>query len=231
MSPLTLPPAAAAYLAQLERELADMPAEERVDLLEEVEASLLEGGDEPVARLGTPTRFAAELRASAGLPPAPSVPPPRRPSAWARFKKDSRVRAAGSVARELAPIWWVARAAVLVALLGLGVQSRYAGLLPRLTGHLSLDIAIVALVPIASVALGLAGRRRPLPVRGVRVAADLALAACLVFVPGLVDELHGRVDGIVYVQSTPPPPAGLANDGVSLRNVYTYDREGRLLHD
>jgi hypothetical protein len=68
MSSATLSSAAAAYLTERERELADIPHEERAGLLEEVEASLLEAGEEPVASLGTPARFAAELRTSAGLP-------------------------------------------------------------------------------------------------------------------------------------------------------------------
>jgi uncharacterized membrane protein len=76
---LTLPPEAAAYISRLEREPADLPPDERADLLEEVEASLLEGEQE----LGDPARFAAELRASAGLPAAaPAV----RPSAAGRCR-------------------------------------------------------------------------------------------------------------------------------------------------
>ena len=53
-------PDAAAYLAALELELSDLASDEREDLLEEVEASLLEIDDDPVARLGSPERFAAE---------------------------------------------------------------------------------------------------------------------------------------------------------------------------
>src|SRR5687768_14623642 len=52
--------------------------EERDDLLSEVEPSLLEAaadGDEPIAaRLGPPADFAADLRASAGLPAAAARP-------------------------------------------------------------------------------------------------------------------------------------------------------------
>jgi uncharacterized membrane protein len=69
-------PDVAAHLAALERELGDLAADERDDLLEEVEASLLEIEEDPIARLGPPARFAAELRASAGLPPAPEPPAP-----------------------------------------------------------------------------------------------------------------------------------------------------------
>jgi hypothetical protein len=76
-----LPPNVEGYLAALRAELSDLAPEERDDLLAEVEPSLLEAaadGDEPIAgRLGAPADFAADLRASAGLPPAP---PRARPS-------------------------------------------------------------------------------------------------------------------------------------------------------
>jgi uncharacterized membrane protein len=70
-----LPANVSAYLAQLRAELEDLAADERDDLLAEVEASLLESaGDEPLAaQFGPPAAFAADLRASAGLPPKPTA--------------------------------------------------------------------------------------------------------------------------------------------------------------
>ena len=74
-----LPPNVAEYLSALRTELADLAPEERDDLLSEVEPSLLEAAaddDEPIAaRLGPAAAFAADLRASAGLPPAPHGDP------------------------------------------------------------------------------------------------------------------------------------------------------------
>ena len=59
-----------AYLAAVRASLSDIAEDERADLLAEVEASLVEAageGDRPIASLGPPEEFAAELRASAGL--------------------------------------------------------------------------------------------------------------------------------------------------------------------
>ena len=74
-----LPPELEAYLAAVRTTLADLAPEERDDLLGEVQAALLEAageGDGPIAaRLGPPEEFAAELRASAGLDPAPPPGP------------------------------------------------------------------------------------------------------------------------------------------------------------
>jgi hypothetical protein len=231
MSSATLSAEAVAYLAELERELADLPRDEREDLLEEVEASLIEAGDDPVGHLGTPARFAAELRASAGLPPRPALPAPPKEPFWMRVKRSPRTHAALGIARELAPLWWVARGCVVVALFTIGVQTRYRGIVPRLLGYPALDLALCALVPIVSVAIGLLGRRHRFPLRPLRIALDLGLAACLIFVPGLLNEINGRTDDVVFVQSEPAAPRGLARSGVALRNVYPYDRKGRLLHD
>ena len=231
MSAATLSPAAAAYLAELERELADIPHEERADLLEEVEASLVEAGDDPVAHLGTPARFAAELRTSAGLPPRPAQPVAPREPLWTRLKRNPHARAAAATARELAPIWWVVRGLVVIALLSVGVQAHYRDLVPLLTGEPVLDVLILSLAPILSVVIGLAGRRGKLPLRRVWIALDVALAAALLFTPAMYDELTGRTDSAVYVAADPQPTAGLAKDGIPLRNIYAYDAKGRLLHD
>jgi hypothetical protein len=230
VSAATLSPAAAAYLAELERELADIPHEERADLLEEVEASLVDAGDDPVAHLGTPARFAAELRASAGLPPRPAQPIAPKEPLWTRLKRNPHARAAAATARELAPIWWLLRGVIVTALLTVGVGRHYREIVPVLTGEPAIDVFLLALIPAASVAIGLVGRRHRFPLRPVGIAINLALAGCLVFAPALLDEINGRTD-VVFVQSTPPPPAGLANSGVPLQNVYAYDRHGRLLHD
>jgi hypothetical protein len=229
MSPVTLSDAAAAYLAALERELADLPPDERAELLEEVEASLQEAGEDPEASLGTPARFAAELRASAGLPPAPTGPEPPRESAWTRLKRDPAFRSALAHMRELAPIWWVARAFILLAALTVGTRESYGVPVPRLTGHKALDVTLVALAIAVSIALGFAGRRRPGRLRPLRIAVNLALLACLVFLPEFIDDVRDRTTQYVYLSPSVTP--GLAVSGVPVTNIYPYDTKARLLHD
>ena len=229
MSPLTLPEAAAAYLAALERELADLPPDERAELLEEVEASLQDAGDDPEATLGSPARFAADLRASAGLPPAPTLPVPPRESAWTRFKRDPAVRSAAGYVRELAPLWWVARAFLLLAACTVGTSENYSVPFPRLTGHKALDVVLVGLVIGVSIALGFAGRRHPGRLRPLRIAVNLALLACIVLVPEFLDGVRDRTTQYVYLSPSVTP--GLAVSGVPVTNIYAYDTKGRLLHD
>ncbi|MGH3861409.1 DUF1700 domain-containing protein [Actinokineospora sp.] len=69
------------YLARVRTALADLPADELTELMEDVEPHVTEvfGEDgSPVERLGTPEDYAAELRATGGYPPpsqtAPAIP-------------------------------------------------------------------------------------------------------------------------------------------------------------
>ena len=96
------------YLQALERELADLAPDERADLLEEVEASLFELDDDPVAAsaAGAVRRRAARVgRAASGRRAGPR----RAASAVAPAPPARRPRRA-ALARELAPIWWALRA-------------------------------------------------------------------------------------------------------------------------
>ena len=222
------------YLQALERELADLAPDERADLLEEVEASLLELDDDPVARLGPPAQFAAELRESAGLPPvAPPVHREPRKPLRERFKPGRRARTGLAFARELAPIWWALRAFVVVAGITVLASATDTIEIPNDDPRMFLGFALLALVLAVSIGVGLAGRRRRLPLRRVRIALDLALAVVMFPLAGiLLDEL--RWDGperTVFTASYPPPPAGLAYDAERVTNIYPYDRNGRLLHD
>lgn len=208
-----------AYLDQVRAALADVPAGERDELLADVESSLVEGEGPPEERLGPPERFARELRLAAGLEPAP----PHAARRWA-----TRLRALAGRGSMFAPLWWVARAYVAVAALGLLLGStwpdRPVHFLPMLhSGRFTIAACAIALV--ASLWLG---ARRPAWQAGVNVL--LAVAA----LPVLVHDIDTRA------WETPPPPAtvtaapvasGLDYNGNAVANVYAYDRTGRLLHD
>ncbi|HEY4420642.1 MAG TPA: hypothetical protein VGN22_14045 [Pseudonocardia sp.] len=82
------------YLAGIRSALADLPAPELADILDDVRAHLadltVELGSEAslaalVDRLGTPAAYAGELRAAAGYPPASGAPRERSRSGAARL--------------------------------------------------------------------------------------------------------------------------------------------------
>ncbi|HVK25332.1 MAG TPA: hypothetical protein VM677_28580 [Actinokineospora sp.] len=66
------------YLARVRAALADLPAEELAEVLEDIEPHVTEVFGEPgdpVDRLGSPEDYAAELRAAGGYPPVEGPPP------------------------------------------------------------------------------------------------------------------------------------------------------------
>lgn len=108
------------YVEAVGRRLADLPDEERADLLDELRehATSITREDSAVdlvARLGTPEAYAAELRAAAGLP----EPGRRGPGAWfrgigARIAASRWWPVVGRFARDMTPVAWAVRGAVAV---------------------------------------------------------------------------------------------------------------------
>jgi hypothetical protein len=232
-----------AYLAAVREQLADLGAEERDELLADVEASILESAEEsdaPIAaRLGPPEDFAAELRAAAGLGGGhvaarrPTLPPLRERllETW----RSPRVAAAGRILRELAPIWWVARAYVVVAIVTWLIDDdRNISPYEVVTlGGPDVGLGALVVAVVASVALGVWQRRRHGMGRAATpiLVANLALAALAVpLYAELHDWLKNRPAPVVFVEE-PVVPAGLTHDGAPVLNVYPYSRDGRLLLD
>jgi hypothetical protein len=231
-----LPPNVATYLAALRAELSDLAPDERDDLLAEVEPSLLEAaadGDEPIAgRLGAPADFAADLRASAGLPPKPS--PPRRTGLGERLRalaSKPGARRTQAIAHELAPVWWAARAYLAVGLLAIVLGIEWSTLhpaFPRFGGAAGTAL-VLATALAGSFALGLRHRHA----RGATRRALVALNAVLLLaaIP-VLDRARENPPPVVYTEIVPAPQRpGLVYDDVAVENVYPYDRKGRLLRD
>ena len=232
-----------AYLAAVREELADLKPEERDDLLTEVEASLLDAAEETdaplAARLGPPADFAAELRAAAGLTGAGAADPARTPwlrrleAAW----RSPRGAALKRVLGELAPLWWLARAYVAVALVAWATASEWSAAVPFLPliwiggpGNPTTGVFLLLLAGVVSVAHGLWERGRG-GAGTLSVAVNVALAlAALPLAADLIERFSDRpyATSAVVVAEAPP---GLALDGVPIENVYPFSREGRLLLD
>ena len=221
-------PDVAAYLDAVRSRLADLPAEERDDLVADVEASLLESGEPP--RL-SPQEFAAELREAAGLSPEATAAPPHAPLDSLRsWLTSERVASWRSTARELAPIWWVARAYVFVVLLALVTGQDWPVGSGIASYPISFDIVVLVVAGAISIWLGLRAKRGPQPYRRVRFAANVALAFALLPVGAYsLSQLdYASLGGtLVYVE----PEPGLAMNGLPVRNLYAYSREGTPLFD
>jgi len=227
-----LPPDASAYLEALRWELADLPADERDDLLADVETSLAEAvadGEDLAVRLGPPGQFAAELRAAAGL---------RQPreevgalESLRRLLAAPRTRAATRALSRLAPVWWVVRAYVAVGAIVLAAGGAWSlshpGMPHVVDGRGGL--AAIAIAVVVSVALGLRGARSR-EARRAGIAVNLALLVAAV--PVLRHVWNGaRLPGPQIVEVVSSPAGGLTYDGSPVLNVYPYSRDGRMLHD
>jgi hypothetical protein len=243
------------YLAAVGHQLADLPAEERSALLEDLALHLESLGAEDddrsfAVRLGPADAYAAELRAAAGLPPR-SVRP-RLVGAELR----QQVMAAlghpwvGELRRlltELRPAWWVLRGYLLVlvpCLVPFDAARDFP--VPAPMGDHALGVVLVLLAVVGSVALG--RRRLPRLVGALVVVGGAALAL------GAVALWQGAAeDGLTRVSSPPawfpaeaPRAEGAypllsrygpvtdvlpyAADGTPLTGVLLFDQDGRPLH-
>ena len=211
------------YLAAVELELADLPADDRSALLEDLaqhlEALAAEDDDRPVVvRLGNPVAYAADLRAAAGLParatgslPAGAglrkwldraAPAARRVAPAAR-RLAPAARATRRLLVELRPAWWVLRGYLLVLVPCLmrldGVRDFP---VPAPMGNSLLGLLLVVAAVAGSVALG----RRQLP-RVLDVAVALGGVVLVLVAFEVWDDASS--DGMTrsYASSAWPAPA------------------------
>jgi len=223
------------YLARVRAALADIPADERAELLEEVEASLHETASETggsvAAQLGPPEDFAAELRSAAGLHPST---PLRMVGLRERFEglaSHPHVAATARFSRELAPIWWAARGYIVVAALALAAGASWStshGAVPRI-GSAKLGAAAVLLAVLASVAVGIWSRRNTIARLPLTILNLVLLGAAIPVGIHLSHRSTQAVATRIVVQTAIVP--GLAYNGAPVDNIYPYSRDGRLLHD
>jgi hypothetical protein len=229
-----------AYLEAVGAALADLAPDERADLLAEVEASLVESaGDSPIASLGPPEEFAAELRASAGL----GMPLTRQASGdplaslrelVVRVAGYPPARALARIARELAPAWWLVRGYLVVVAIAAVCGASWASSHPWLPilGSERMGALAVVVAGALSLAVGVGARRSRAPVALALLVVNLA--ALVAIVPAV---RHVQEDATpIIVQAAPSASDSFADralydDGGQVLNIYPYARDGALLHD
>ena len=184
------------FLAAVEHELADLPTEDRSALLEDLaqhlEALAVEDDDRPVVvRLGAPDRYAADLRAAAGLPArgtavrSPAPGPRDRLDEFLASPVGRRVARAGRevwrLLTELRPAWWVLRGYLLVLVPCLLVTDGVRDFpVPAPLGSDELGVVLVLAAVVGSVALGRRTLPRPAGVLVAVVGGVLVLASAAV---------------------------------------------------
>lgn len=238
------------YVRRVREALADLPPDVVDDLVDGLPADLAELAAEsstPLAdRLGPPAAYAGELRAAAGVAASGSYAgrPQQRGPSWstrwramwaeerARLRKQTWWPAVSDFARTVRPAWWVARGAIVLALVlfvvfGVRWGSSGAGVLAQLVMLAALLGAVVVSVELGR---GRWSRLRWVPrtVLVANVVAVLALPAALSWGATTPPDDYGQA-GVSYVTEEVPPASGLYLDGQVVSNLYPYDAQGRPL--
>jgi hypothetical protein len=243
----------ARYATAVRAAFADLPGPERELLLEDLEDHLQEVAAEdggPLAeRLGPPERYAAELRASAGLPaPGAEAAGRRRASlrqsrlarrlerSWRAAVAHPAARAVAEFLPELRPAWWVVRGYLAVQAATVALTPLFAGgglsfPVPALFGSRLLGLLATVAAVVVSVRLG---RRGP-GGAGRRALTVLADAALGLFALAMLLELgtsEAAGDyGPQYVETYAQPDSGLRSDGAEISNIFAFDANGKPLRD
>ena len=220
---ITLSPSQAAYLARVAEGLADLPAEDREEVVQDLEAHLAELGDEEVeATLGTPGAFVFEFRQSAGLEDGDSV---NRPSLMARGRNalerwSSRL---GELThwQSFRPVWLWTRGWLLVSAWSMLYDFEGFGRFPIPSIGGSSVTGLLLVVGSTWLSLWLeAGTPQTARAIGsvvLSVSAGLALVGMLLNPLPTYAELHEEP---TYIDRLTSP------DGGTVENIYAYDMEG-----
>jgi hypothetical protein len=242
----------ARYATAVRAAFADLPGPDRELLLEDLEDHLQEVAAEagPLEeRLGRPEAYAAELRASAGLP---AVVPGAGGEAgpwlrrtwgaqqlerlWAAVSTHPASRSTLDFLPELRPAWWVVRGylavqAVAVALAPLAGGNGLSFPVPRLFGSVVLGLLATAAAVAGSVRLGRAGpgEARWPALTGIGNAALALFAVFLVLELGSSEANDDH--GPAYVVTSAGPVAGLRSGGREISNIFPFDADGKPLRD
>lgn len=222
------------YYERVAAALADLPAETREELLDDLPAHfaevIAEQGGPLIERLGPPATYAAELRAAAGLDADPAPAAKDRAPIVIYYERLRAAlpdldRRAGQVIgyprateflRLLRPAWWIARAVCIVVLVFA------ADIVPTDRFDDPLGWLLLAVAIVVSVRIGATGRPRMPRWVGFTVTAVAVVGA--LFLVTNTDGLLYRFSGDYSPQSSYFPPAW---QGVS--DVYPVDEHGRPL--
>lgn len=220
------------YLHAVQAALADLPAETREDLIEDLPdhlAEVLAEGGSLRDRLGDPAEYAAELRSAAGLD---VVDARRRSASMTDVVRGLGVRLervdlgagrlfgyarAGDLVRALQPGWWVLRGWLVTQLICI-VQgsSEWKGVVPRYSGSRAIGAAILVVAIIVSVAVGRRSLRAGAWPRGVLTVISLAVLVWgIAVLPGKV-AAHGS-SGTMSIEPI----------GDDITDMYVYDSTGK----
>lgn len=245
---LPVRPDVTAFVARVRELLADLPEEDRLELTEGLEADLTDQVSERGGgALGDPEAYARELRAAAGLDPAPRRRPQGQRSTslaeqldaardrWATMVSRPTIATVWTVLVALRPAWWAVRAwaaAVLLALFLPGWYDYGFVWLPGVHPVAGLLILLACLAGSALVGLGKVwpGGRRGTPARMVLLVLNVAAVVALPVINGQLDQQSWSRFSQGYNEAQAGAGArGVMNGGQEVCNIAAYDAAGQPL--
>jgi hypothetical protein len=217
------------YLAAVEVELSDLDADERSELLADVEEHLSEIEHEGVleVRLGEPAVYAAELRSSAGFPPKQAAPRRSGFGSWRRVLTGEHVETARRFVAEVQPGWWVLRGFLFVLAFSVVSNSMSQADLPfpRIAGSQHIGFVVAVLAAWGSYRLG-----RRAQTHGVARTASIVTTAIVVMLT--FGALAGGRAVEAGIEGEPIPVAGVHHwDGSEALDICPYDSHGKPLRN
>jgi len=223
---ITLSSSKAAYLARVAAGLADLAAEDREEVVQDLEAHLAELGDDEVeSMLGTPDAFVEEFRQSAGLDRQG-----RPPGLFSRIRNglDTWSSRLSELIRwpSLRPTWVLLRGWVLIVGWSLAYYSegfvRFP--IPSIENSLFAGLVLVALATFLSLWLERGRRTRPKEnaTKLFSFIAGWALLAAIVTPYPIAVEHYPEDPYYTGYLNTP--------DGDPVSNIYAYDVEGNAIN-
>jgi len=222
---ITLSGTKANYLARVTEGLRDLPAEEREEMLQDLEAHLAELEDEEIDHvLGTPEAFVEEFRVSAGLDATPAAAGSGLVERW-RGALNRRADWLSDLVAwpTIRPLWVWTRGWLVVC--AWSFLYDYEGFerfpIPSIGMSTSVGLAFVILATWLSLWLA-KGQRGPQAFGSVvfSFVAGLALLGMLLNPMPTYSQLVEIYEQPVYTEQLTAP------DGNSIANVYAYDLEG-----
>lgn len=225
-----------AFASAVRARLDDLPAEEVEDLVDGLEADLIERREDSDEPLGDPLEYADELRAAAGLPPRNARPSGgewfgaykrlwRNGSAWVRERRENpAVATVLDFLLALRPVWWVLRGWVAFAV----------------------TVMFTALTPIPDTAVGWGGlaafvivsvqwgRGRWLGWRWSRALKIAVTVVVLIALPFTIGRMVHTValasaDDAYAEEVSEMKPIGVNANGNPVTNLFVFDCEGNPL--
>jgi len=222
---ITLSPAKATYLARVSDGLVDLTAEDRHEVIQDLEAHLAELAEDAVGRtLGTPEDFVAEFRRSAGLAEPSRVPRFDRLRRVRDRLEESANRLAGMVHwPTLRPIWVWTRGWLLIsawALLDGQGFGRFP--IPSIGNSPMTGLALTVLATWLSVWLETSPPSRAKGFTSRLYSFGTGFALLVIITNPYPGPTAATIDeGMFYIDRL----TGV--DGQPIENIYAYDLEGQ----